>query len=561
MNRKAFLTSATRVAKPSVVAQSTKTARTNSTINPYAGAWTDTEVIHLLKRTMFGAKISDIAYFKTKTISQAIDELVTPLAAPLPPINNYEGKNFSGTPFVDPNGIAKGATWVNAPYDSNANGFREYSLKAWWVSLLHNQGRNITEKMTMFWHNHFSTEINAYNDVRYNYTHLALLRQYALGDFKALVKAITLDPMMLRYLNGFVNTKNAPDENYGRELQELFCCGKGPNSQYTEDDVKAAAKVLTGININNTILGYNFISANHDTSNKTFSAFYNNTVITGQAGAAGINEVDSLINMIFAGKPSTQPLPETAYFICRKLYRWFVYYSIDAATETNIIAPMAQAFVTANWDIKAPLKLLLKSEHFFDTLNMGCQIKSPLDFTVGLLREFNIPIQNADPTPNYDAWYTVYAVMVALQQAIGDPPNVAGWTAYYQEPQFYELWINTDTFPKRAQIADTLVATNYGLIPAIDVIAFADAMSNAADPNVLVNDVLKYLLQINLSLVNKNYIKTTFLLGGLTNDIYWTQAWNFFIADRTNTANKNVVKLRLQGMIKYILDLAEYQLS
>lgn len=561
MDRKSFLTAQAALAKPTGIKQVNKTARTNSTITPYAGVWGETQIIQLLKRATFGAKISDIAYFKTKTMSQCVDELVTPLAPPPPPVNNYEGKNFGGTPFVDPDGIAKGATWVNAPYNNDANGFRENSMKSWWVSLMLNQGRNVTEKMVLFWHNHFSTEINSYNDVRYNYKHLATLRQYALGDFKAFVKAISLDPMMLRYLNGFVNTKNAPDENYGRELQELFVCGKGPHSQYTEDDVKAAAKVLTGININNTNVTYNFIANNHDTANKTFSAFYNNTVITGQSGAAGINELDTLIAMLFAAKPAGQALPEAAYFISRKLYRWFVYYEIDAATETNIIAPMAQAFYSANWDITAPLKLLLKSEHFYDVLNIGCMIKSPVDYTIGALREFNTVIQNADVTVNYDTWFTVYAMMAAFQQAIGDPPNVAGWPAYYQEPQYNEIWINTDTLPKRTQVMDILVTNNYGLLPAFDVIAYADVLSNPADPNAIVSDTLKYLVRIDISQVNRDYIKTTYLLSGQTNDIYWTQAWNLFNVDRTNTINKNVVKSRLQQMIKYIIDLAEYQIA
>jgi uncharacterized protein (DUF1800 family) len=564
MDRKSFLTASTSKAKPAHVAQATQTARTsriNSGITPYAGPWGDNEVIHLLKRTMFGASIADINYFKTKTVTQAIDELVSIPPPASPPVNNYEGKNYQGSPFVDPNGVAKGATWVNAPFSSTANGFRENSMKSWWVSLMHYQGRNIMEKMVLFWHNHFATEINTYNDVRYNYKYLATLRQYALGDFKAFVKAITLDPMMLRYLNGFVNTKNAPDENYARELQELFCCGKGPNSQYTEDDVKAAARVLTGINIDNALVTYKFIATSHDATNKTFSGFYNNTVITGQTGAAGINEVDALVNMVLAGKPAGQSLPEAAYYICRKLYGWFVYYEIDAATETNVIAPMANAFYSANWDITAPLKLLLKSEHFFDSLNMGCQIKSPVDFTISAMREFNIPINNPDVTPNYDAWFQAYGVMSAFQQPLGDPPNVAGWPAYYQEPLFYEVWLNTDTLPKRAQVIDTLVMGNYGLIPAIDVIAYADLMSAPSDPGKLVSDVLKYLSRIDLSQVNKDYIKTTYLLSGQTNDIYWTQAWNLFNADRTNTVNKNVVKTRLQGMIKYIVDLAEYQLA
>jgi hypothetical protein len=192
---------------------------------------------------------------------------------------------------------------------------------------------------------------------------------------------------------------------------------------------------------------------------------------------------------------------------------------------------------------------------------MGCQIKSPVDFTIGLLREFNVPFQNADLALNYDAWYTVYNLLAVFQQPIGDPPNVAGWPAYYQEPMYYEVWINTDTYPKRSQFLDSLVMNNYGLIPALDVIAFADLMSNPADPNILVSDALKYLFRIDLSTTNKDFIKMSTLLNNLTNDVYWTQAWNLFNLDRTNVANKAVVKSRLQNMIKYMLDLAEYQLA
>jgi uncharacterized protein (DUF1800 family) len=562
MDRRSFLTAKQSSAKPSGVAQTAKTTRTNSTLSPYGGAFGKDEIIHLLKRTMFGAKVSDVAYFTGKTLTAVVDELCTPVAPPSPPVNNYDGKLYMNTPYYDSTGVAKGATWVNAAYgDPAADQFRSMSYRAWWVGLMHNQGRSITEKMVLFWHNHFSTEINIVNDARYAYKHNATLRQYALGNFKQMVKAITLDPMMLRYLNGFANTKAAPDENYGREMQELFVCGKGPNSQYTEDDVKAAAKVLTGITTDFINITYRFIANNHDTSNKTFSSFYGNTVITGQTGAAGINEVDALMNMIFEGKPSGQTVPEAAYFICRKLYRWFVYYTIDAGTEANIIAPMAQALYSANWDISVPLKLLLKSEHFFDPLNMGCQIKSPVDYGIGYLREFNVPIQNSDISLLYDAWANVYNVLAFFEQPVGDPPNVAGWPAYYQEPIYYEAWINTDTLPKRQQIVDLLLFTNYGGIPAIDVIAWADMMSAPSNPGQLVNDALQYLFRIALSQVNKDFIKTSTLLSGQTNDIYWTQAWNLYKADPTNAANKNVVKIRLQAMLKYIVDLAEYNLA
>jgi uncharacterized protein (DUF1800 family) len=569
MDRKSFLTAKTSTKKPLSIYSTQQTARINSGVAAYLGTWDTPQITHLLKRTMFGSTRADILYFKTKTMSQAVDELCTPLPAPLPPVNHYQGKDDgTGHPIVDPTGILKGQTWVNADYgDGITNSYRELSLKSWWIGQMHNQGRNITEKMTLFWHNHFPTQMAVVGDARFAFINNALLRQNALGNFKQLAKAIVLDPMMLVYLNNFVNSKNAPDENLARELQELFVCGKGPNSQYTENDVKAFAKVLTGIGLNYNVvksswdLTYVFNPANHDTSDKSFSAFYNNTIITGQTGVNGINELDSLINMIFAGKPAGQTIPEAAYFISRKLYRWFVYYAIDATVETNVIAPMAQALITANWDITAPLKLLLKSEHFFDSLNSGCQIKGGIDYTLGLLRELGVVMQDPDVTKLYDTWSYVYYFLSNIAQPNGEPPNVAGWPAYYQEPIYYESWINTDTLPKRAQFVQAMVYYNYGLIPAMDVIAFADALSTPGNPNTLVSETLEIVLKIDLSQTNRDFIKSSTLLGGLTNDVYWTQAWDLYKIDITNTVNKNIIKTRLQNMLFYIMSLAEYQLA
>ena len=127
-----------------------------------------------------------------------------------------------------------------------------------------NQGTSIHEKMILFWHNHFATETLDIGDARYVYKHHMLLRKYALGNFKEFVKEITIDPAMLRYLNGYLNNKNSPDENYARELQELFTLGKGPKSNYTEGDVKAAARVLTGYTVNATIISSVFDPNRHD---------------------------------------------------------------------------------------------------------------------------------------------------------------------------------------------------------------------------------------------------------------------------------------------------------
>jgi uncharacterized protein (DUF1800 family) len=172
------------------------------------------------------------------------------------------------------------------------------------------------------------------------YRYNILLRQYALGNFKEMTRAVTMDPAMLKYLNGNANTKKAPDENYGRELQELFTVGKGPGSHYTEADVKAAAHVLTGFRIENKSLpdihGV-FDAGRHDENDKQFSDFYQNTTIKGRKGKEGEMELDDLLALIFSQ-------PEVARFICRKLYRFFVYHNIDEETEKTIIEPLAELF-------------------------------------------------------------------------------------------------------------------------------------------------------------------------------------------------------------------------
>jgi uncharacterized protein (DUF1800 family) len=251
------------------------------------------------------------------------------------------------------------------------NSLRNASFKKWWMGVMINQDRSIREKMMLFWHNHFATETNVVGNAQFVYSHHLLLRTYALGNFKSLTRAVTIDPAMLVYLNGERNTKNAPDENYSRELQELFCCGKGPDSLYTEGDVKAAAQVLTGWKNDAATLSSTFVPQRHDATNKQFSSFYNNTIIQGKTGpTAGDEELDALLNMIFA----TQ---EVAKYICRRLYRWFVYYDIDDTVEATIITPLANLFRTGNYEIKPVLDVLLKSEHFFDALAKGCLIKSP----------------------------------------------------------------------------------------------------------------------------------------------------------------------------------------
>ncbi|HEX7845654.1 MAG TPA: DUF1800 domain-containing protein [Chitinophagaceae bacterium] len=552
MDRRDFLTARKKKAEP--VISSAQTFRTQSGLTQYSGQWTRNEVQHLLKRTMFGSRKADIDYFLTKTMSQAVDELLNPTApSPAPPVNDY-------SPGTADAAVPAGATWVNDPTsDGTLNSVRRNSFKKWWAGLMINQDRSIREKMTLFWADHFGTETLTIGIAHYVYYHHALLRQNCLGNFRQLVKDVTVDAGMLRYLNGYLNTNTAPDENYARELLELFTLGKGPTVQYSEDDVKRAAKILTGWRINGTTFTVFFDGNRHDSTNKQFSSYFNTATITGQTGANGALETDDLLTMIFQKE-------EVSRYICRCLYRWFIYYKIDAAAETNVIEPLAAIFRSNNYSIKPVLAALLKSEHFFDVLNQGSHIKSPVDQVVSCLREFAVAFPNSttEYADAYGMWNYIRNWFATMNQDIGDPPDVSGWPAYYQEPQFHELWINSDTLPKRNQFTDTMINSGYtrnGKKIVINAVTFAQALPNPSDPNALIDDSLAVLYRVPLSAASKQQIKEQILLSNQTQDYYWTNAWTAYIINPSDMASFNIVNTRLKTFYQYLMNLPEYQLS
>ena len=530
--------------------------RTSTTTTQYTGPWTNTQVVHLLKRTMFGATLADVNHMLSLTMSQAVDELLNTItSSPAPPLNNY-----GTTSNPDPD-IPFGSTWVNDTAEpANYNGSRENSLRAWWVGNMLSQGRSLEQKMTLFWHNHFSTQLNTYNDARYGYKHLEVLRTNALGNFQTLVNAVSLDCAMLKYLNGYVNTKSAPDENYGRELQELFTQGKGPNSLYTEADVEAAARVLTGWRINNTTVTSYFDSTKHDTNPKQFSAYYNNTVINDTTNG-GQNEINDLITMLLATN-------ECAEYICRCIYRNFVYYDIDDTVQTLVIEPMAAAFRNSNYDIKTVLSLLFKSEHFYDPMNVGCFIKPPIDLMIGTMRMWNAVFptsgtSNSNIATQYYMWLYMVNYANTAGQYLMDPPNVAGWPAYYQAPEFHELWINSDTLPNRQKFTDQFVnsGTTYNSQQLVlDTLAFTSSMPTPDDPVALTTDVLNLMLSVPVDASVQSYL-VSILLSGQSNNSYWTSAWDAYAANPTNTTLQTTVLNRLKPFYQYIMDLPEYQLQ
>ena len=553
MDRRNFLSLKTTAAPAPAGVQKVE-RRTSTGLNQYSGAWTRKEALHLLRRTMFGVKVDDMKTFAAMSMSDAVDALLNVgTTPPSPPVNNY------GKTLTDAN-VAYGATWVTAPQDGNINFARRQSFKSWYWGLAARHESTIREKMVLFWHNLLATESNDMPDARLSYYNNKLLRDQALGNFKTLIRAVTLDPCMLVYLNGRYNTKTAPDENYSRELQELFTLGKGPDSKFTEDDVKAAARVLTGwgISVNGSQPTTTFNISRHDTTNKQFSSFFNNTVITGRNDAnAGNTELDDLLNMIFAQQ-------EVAKYICRRLYRYFVYYEITPEAETDVITPLANLFRNNNYEIKPVLAKLLKSEHFFDSLNMACVIKDPAAHLAGFCRQWEM-----DYPTDAEQLYNIYnygrTFGQTVMQDLGDPPSVSGWPAWYQEPGFLRSWITSDSLPKRNQFTDVMMFTGFrrgGYTFVVDPFKVTRQFSNPGEADTLLDDALEFLLPLEVSSSVLSGFRNILLPGGIP-AYNWTDEWNQ--ANDSGHSNHATalasVTLKLRTLYKGIMNLAEYQLS
>ncbi len=546
-----------------------------SGLTPYTGAWTVWEVTHLLRRVGFGIKKAELEALLAMTTSNAVDSILT-LSAPVNP--SPTPLNYYQNTLPDSGGIALGASWTanNLTYvntnDGSNNSYRQTSLTDWSWGLCLNENTTIREKMVLFWYHFIPVNFDDVRDLQANSAtmcndYMNLLRTNALGNFKTLIKAIAKMPAMLVFLSNQSSTANVPNENFARELMELFTLGKVPTQNYTEADVIAASKVLSGWRVPSFTAAYPFAPAfnasYHNQTNKVFSSFFANTTIVNQSGVNGANEFDIFFNMLF-----TQQQDTIARYICRRLYRFFVYYDIDVNVEANVIVPLAAFLVTSNWEMAPVVSKLLKSQHFFDAANKGVMIKSPLDFIAGTLRTLNINTTAAAGATQVVNQYTIWQYFQNyaysnLDQGYGLVPNVSGWKAYYQGPAFYQNWINANAIQKRASLLTAFVNgfTTGGTSIKIDSIAFVQQYPSATiqDPDLLINIIIQYLLPVDLPANYKTDTKIQTLLAGQVTNSYWTTAWNTYISNPT-TANANIVKTRLNSLLTTLLQLAEYQL-
>ena len=546
------------------VTQSKVEPRTTApSLNPYIGQFTYRQAAHLLKRATFGAKNADIKAFVSRGLNLSVLELLRSDKLPNPPVRMVP--TWADGNYDDPY-VAVGNTFVN---DTNYNYYRFLYLRVWLMKLMINQGRGITEKMVLFLQNLVPTSWESVQEARFVYKTQMLYRKYALGNYKDFIKEVTTDPGMLLYLNGNYNDKNNPDENYARELQELFCVGKGAGSGYTQDDVIAAAKVLTGWRVdwaNNT---FYFESGAHDTKDKVFSAYYNNKVITGKSGDLGKGETTELIDMIFDQN-------EVAKHVVRKLYLFFVQSEISDTVESNIITPLADIFRSNNYNFKPVLEKLFLSKHFFEEAVMGAVIKSPTDLLVGSIRTLGIQlIAKKKDTYSYcqtdlpseaDFWnhQSIVDHCSYMGQNMMAPPNVAGWPAYHQQPLYYKCWITADSLAWREYVMSACKNPPDGFYhyPNIkaDWLKYIASFTTPSNPTKLVQELCWQLLSKEVPEADRIRVKNEFLLYKSTNDQIWTNLWNNYLLNPNDQTIKNDIIYRFSGLLGNLLNSPDYQL-
>jgi uncharacterized protein (DUF1800 family) len=409
--------------------------------------------------------------------------------------------------------------------------------------------------MTLFLHNHFVIEMDVVKDARYSYRYLMLLRENSLGNLKKLIKEGTVTPAMLVYLNGNSNNKTAPNENYSRELMELFTIGKIEKENYTEDDVKAAARVLTGWRDNKDTIHSEFIPSLHDSEDKQFSSFFGHKAIKGKQGMKGALEKDELIDMIFSQG-------ETARFFCRNIYRWFVSGYIDEQIEAHIIKPLSEIFIANHFEIVPVLRTLLGSEHFFDLHFRGCIVKSPVDYFLGAIQQLDV-VTTAHLDTNHNSWFQFYIYTEDLTLNLGDPPSVAGWPAYYQAPKFHQWWVNSASLGMRKKILDYL-CTPEGVVfngPNImfNFLHFLSQFGCAGRVDQFMEECLDLFFAVPVGSASKENLKKT-LISTRETYSHWAEAWSKYTSNPNDTKAKNFLESRVREFFKMVICMPEFQM-
>lgn len=586
-------------------------------LSPLTGTLGRKRAAHLLRRACIGASIAEIDTYANLTAQEAISRLF---------------RNDLPTPAlpIDP---ATGTEWISGTTDLNSEEFElSRYLNQWMIGQMlapdvseeQKLAYSLRERLVTFLHTLFTTKRSIVNNSRAIYFQNALFRQFAfdredviipteeedtpdtiyLRDLKKLSEKISTDNAMLVFLDGRLNVRGNPNENYARELLELFTIGRGLEGAipvpafdgdyftFTEQDVQEGAKVLSGFDVDRTfsnvdeetglprgvVKGNNFASQ-HDNSTKTFSERFGNASISPDPSllingnpveASVLDEISQLMDMIY-------DQPETARHICRKLYRYFVYHQIDETLQNSIIQDMADVFVANQYKIQPVLEVIFTSQEFYDGEaertddKYGALIKSPIDLTVGFIKNFDIAVPSFLTNP--DAFYEFTGDLLGSIDRMGldyyEPFEVAGYPAYHQFPIYNRSWITTNYLTFRYQFVEQRLTTTEAMMGQVNVYDFVRNHipdSEAIDTERLVIILAQYFLPMSeplsfeaegseLTANRLNFFKEKLLFDGNPDpEAYWTERWTLQI-DREDLSRQ------LYDLLNAMLQSPEYQLK
>ncbi len=478
-----------------------------STLQPYVptsqNIWNTSKVNHIFRRLGFGASQTEIDAALALSPNDFIDNLVD-VAINLPPTSAPPWGLWSYNDFTDyptENQLYKNEWRLQTGKDIINDGLR---------------GR-----MAFFWMNHFVTELEVYEHSPYMYQYYNVLQTNTMGNFREFTREIGTNSAMLLYLNGFENTNVNPNENYARELYELFTLGEG--NGYTQNDILETARALTGYNhwveLGDVIY---FDSSTFDAGEKT---------IFGETGFWGYDDV---IDILFQERSN-----EIAFHLCKKIYSFFVSPEVDATIEQDIIQPLANTLIASDFDIVPMLKQLFKSEHFFDERALGVVIKSPFDVIFNFIKETGFYYDDSLMEA-----FIYYAGLMG--QEMYDPLDVSGW-------QRDQSWISASTLTGRWVLLELYLGFLFDNGLEATLVDFArDLSNNSNDPYFITEVVIDRFMTKQLHSAADYEIATVIFKWDIPQNYYDDGLWNL---DWTTAPYQMFL------LLKHIATIPEFQLK
>ena len=512
MDRRAFLRRAPRArAVPDL-----PHARTDASLAPYAGTWGVPQAMHLVRRTSVGASRADVVAALTRgsAASAAANLVASAQARPLPDTPSWASQT-----------TGNGGTNIEWLYEWQ---------RGWYAELVEG---GLREKMTLFWHDHFATQQAVYEHAAFAVDYLTFLRARALGPFAPLLEGIGTRPAMLLFLDNDTNVAGDLNENYAREILELFSMGlAGPDgaANYTQADVVEAARALTGWVVNEAQIRCDFVPSRHDNGDKTL---FGHAVARGANGRA---DHDALVAHIFQHRT-----PQIAHFLAGKLYAWFVH----PVPNAGVVDALAARLDASDLDVADAVEALLGSAHFYSADVVGARLKSPVELALGIGRELGLPATAG-------VLERTREVTQQLGQELLNPPSVEGW-AGLDDPLEYRAWITTGSVPTRRGLADEAVFAD-DAFPDADPLELVDQISDRTDPYRIAADLTAHLVALPMSAEATDALAEQTLLNGVPESYDRPLRISFWTEIAVSPGPQ--ARTRVRELLSALVNLPEYQL-